>query len=246
MTMDNLNDLYKEFFDKAVGSGVELTPELKDLQQKIAAMNSEPAPPVSDSKLDAFEAKINQRKEIEYFRFSFSNDFWREYDVYIEKTHLGHKKFLELMTKVMPSSGYGNMFSGSKLDYSVRNMEFWLLAGGRITIHDVQYLIVFRSVRDKYVICKLVELYYAKGGSFSNAGLFCIKRSLETLRIGYFQMEEQIEQKDEPMRFNPTKYKPEWYEPKKPKDIILEAKYLWNYKYTDNGIEYNIHVFQPI
>ncbi len=245
MTMDNLNDLYQEFFDKAVCSGVELTPELKDLQQKIAAVKFVLAPPVSDSKLDALEARINKLKEKGYFRFSFSTDFWREYDAYIDKTHLMHKKFLELMTEIMPS-GYGDMFSGSKLEYSVRNMEFWLLAGGRITIHDVQYLIVFKSVHDKYVICKLVELYYAKGGSFSNAGLFCIKKSLESLQVGYFQMEEQIERKDEPMRFNPTKYKPVWYDPKKPKDIILEAKYLWNSKYTDNGFEQNIHVVEPI
>lgn len=204
----NKNELYQEFFEKVQSSGIELTPELSEIKQKIIdAPSDEPSLAESllkDSKLNALE---HSSKNLTVGR-SLAG-FWREYDEYLDEKHFGHDRFLAIMTDVISKHGRRRtyFFELSGLEYSVRNLKFWIRAGGRIVLHDIEYLICWKNVYDSGLIQRLVSLYYQNGGGFSLNALISIKKTLESGRMVYFQ---DLEIYDDPFRVSPPSGKGEF------------------------------------
>lgn len=53
------NDLYKEFFEEAINSGIALTPKLKEIAQKISAQKDKDGVNVSvNNDVETFKAQL--------------------------------------------------------------------------------------------------------------------------------------------------------------------------------------------
>lgn len=157
--MDNMNDLYKEFFNKAVGSGIELTPELKDIRLKILSLSYSF---LNDAKLSELQEHLEKRTEI-----GFTAEQWlslyKEYDEYLDERHPGFERFVGIMQTLCK----GRHFSFSHLIESKNNLIYWINVGGIIEFDDWIKIIRYNKLT-KDEILYLFNLYKSKGGKISN------------------------------------------------------------------------------
>lgn len=135
-------------------------------------------------RLNDLKDKILQAQEL-HTEFKFSADFWKQYEEYLDAKHPEHEKFRSIIKEIISKKFYPeDFFERSKLSYSAPNLEFWLKAGGNITIYDVQYLICVKQVQEPKTIFRLAELRKENGREFSAGAISCIKWTLTTGNIG--------------------------------------------------------------
>ena len=158
MTMNDLNDLYKEFFYKTINSGIELTPELIDIRLKIISFSYNP---LHDLKLNSLQEILENRTEIGFTAEQWQN-LYQEYNKYLDERHPGFERFV----KIMQTLCKGRHFTFSHLTASKHTLIYWINVGGIIESNDWVHIVKYSKL-SKDELLYLLNLYKSKGGKIS-------------------------------------------------------------------------------
>lgn len=167
--MENLNDLYKEFFYAVIGSGVEISQKASSLATQILANSNEANRYDTAPSVDALAKELADSNSVSTDRI---HNILFEYKCCIED-----EKFIRLMKPLCK----GRYFSFSKYEPSAKSVRFWIAVGGYLNKENWLDLISFGRCSEKQ--CKkLLSLYPNNRKKISERDLFAIYRALKNRR----------------------------------------------------------------
>ena len=168
--MENLNDLYKEFFHAVINSGQELSADELSIANKIITAEKNADYNDTTPNIDALT------KELADCDNKISTD--RIHNILFEYEEcLENEKFIRLMKPLCK----GRYFSFSKYQPSAKSVRFWIAVGGYLNKENWLDLISFGRCSEKQ--CKkLLSLYQSSCKKIAERDLFAIYRALKNRR----------------------------------------------------------------
>lgn len=167
--MENLNDLYKEFFYAVIGSGVEISQKASSIATQILANSNEANRYDTAPSVDALAKELADSNSVSTSRLQ---NILFEYKDCIED-----KKFISLMKPLCK----GRYFSFSKYETSAKYVKFWIAVRGYLNKGNWIDLIRFGSCSEKQ--CKkLLDSYQNSCKKIAERNLLAICRVLKNRR----------------------------------------------------------------
>lgn len=167
--MENLNDLYKEFFYAVIGSGVEISQKASSIATQILANSNEANRYDTAPSVDALAKELADSNSVSTSRLQ---NILFEYKGCIED-----KKFISLMKPLCK----GRYFSFSKYETSAKYVKFWIAVRGYLNKGNWIDLIRSGSCSEKQ--CKkLLDSYQNSCKKIAERNLLAICRVLKNRR----------------------------------------------------------------
>lgn len=168
--MENLNDLYKEFFHAVINSGQELSADELSIANKIIAAEKNADYTDTAPNIDALVKELADKgNKISTSRI---HNILFEYKCCIED-----ESFIRLMKPLCK----GRYFSFSKYEASAKSVRFWIAVGGYLNKGNWLDLIRFGRCSEKQ--CKkLLGSYQNSCKKIAERDLFAIYRALKNRR----------------------------------------------------------------
>ena len=168
--MENLNDLYKEFFSAVINSGKELSVDALDIAKQIIATDKNADYNITAPNIDALAKELKDKEN--KISTSRLHNILFEYEGCIED-----EKFIKLMKPLCK----GKYFSFSKYEASAKSVKFWILVGGFLNKWNWTDLIYSGKCSEKQ--CKkLLSLYQNNCKKIPERDLFAICKALKNRR----------------------------------------------------------------
>ena len=168
--MENLNDLYKEFFSAVINSGKEPSVDALDIAKQIIATDKNADYNIIAPNIDALAKELTD-KENKISTSRLQNILF-EYKGCIED-----KKFISLMKPLCK----GRYFSFSKYETSAKYVKFWIAVRGYLNKGNWIDLIRSGSCSEKQ--CKkLLDSYQNSCKKIAERNLLAICRVLKNRR----------------------------------------------------------------
>lgn len=167
--MENLNDLYKEFFYAVIGSGVEISQKASSIATQILANSNEANRYDTAPSVDALAKELADSNSVSTSRI---HNILFEYKDYVED-----EKFISLMKPLCK----GRYFSFSKYETSAKYVKFWIAVRGYLNKGNWIDLIRSGSCSEKQ--CKkLLDSYQNSCKKIAERNLLAICRVLKNRR----------------------------------------------------------------
>ena len=167
--MENMNDLYKEFFYAVIGSGVEISQKASSIATQILANSNEANRYDTAPSVDALAKELADSNSVSTSRI---HNILFEYKDYVED-----EKFISLMKPLCK----GRYFSFSKYETSAKYVKFWIAVRGYLNKGNWIDLIRFGNCSEKQ--CKkLLDSYQKSCKKIAERDLLAICRVLKNRR----------------------------------------------------------------
>lgn len=194
------NDLYKEFFEEAINSGIALTPKLKEIAQKISTQKDKDGVNVSvNNDVETFKAQLRgnilaKRKTVvlpkserivilkENLRFVDGTNF----GVILQSCDdcLNDKEFLEILAPFLHNELFRFYSDLHKRGCYFKYITFWLNVGGQVELADIRNFAAFHQDENEHLE-ELIDLYKSKGNKISDKDIALFKLCRKRKKIVY-------------------------------------------------------------
>lgn len=194
------NDLYKEFFEEAINSGIALIPKLKEIAQKISAQKDKDGVNVSvNNDVETFKAQlcgnILAKGKTVVLPKSEKIVILKENLRFVDRTNLGEilqscddclndKEFLEILAHFLHNKLFRFYSDLHKRGCYFKYLTFWLNVGGQIELADIRDFAAFEQGENEHLE-ELINLYKSKGNKISDEDVALFKLCRKRKKIVY-------------------------------------------------------------